>query len=120
MKTYLATYYNNLDGHFLGYMDGHRLVFVMSSPVVAESFAAAADVAWQLHNRDDRPSGQMAPSMSVGDVVRLQYLLLDDRWYAVESVGFSRIPNPMLNENTKPITDRTWEQIRDEERVTNA
>ena len=38
------------------------------------------------HNRDDRPDGQLCPSMSVGDVV-----ILGETAYTVESIGWERV-----------------------------
>lgn len=46
--------------------------------------AAIAEHLFMRHNRDDRPDGQMCPSMSVGDVVVIGEIAL-----TVEAVGFS-------------------------------
>ncbi|MFZ4431624.1 MAG: YodL domain-containing protein [Microthrixaceae bacterium] len=43
------------------------------------------DVIYARHNRDDRPDGRYAPSLSVGDVIALD---ADGRYFAVESFGF--------------------------------
>ncbi len=46
--------------------------------------AAIAEHLFMRHNRDDRPDGQMCPSMSVGDVVVIGEIAL-----TVETVAFS-------------------------------
>lgn len=40
--------------------------------IEAESVAQACEAIFARHNRDDRPDGQVGPSLSVGDVVHLQ------------------------------------------------
>jgi hypothetical protein len=45
---------------------------------------AVAERIWIRHNRDDRPDGQLCPSLSVGDVV-----VIGETALTVESAGFS-------------------------------
>ena len=62
---------------------------------------AAAERVWVRHNRDDRPDGQLCPSMSVGDVV-----VIGETALTVESCGFS----VCSVDASDVIADRTWRQ----------
>lgn len=50
----------------------------------------ALNAIWDRHNRDDRPDGQIGPSLSTGDAVRLDGPN-GPRFYAVASVGWTPI-----------------------------
>ena len=49
------------------------------------------------HNRDDRPDGRLAPSLSVDDVVAV-----DGRFWRVEPIGFDETAEPAT------VAARTW------------
>lgn len=89
---------HNVDSHYMrGFQPGDRLIGGFAGTVeVPEGTApqSTCDVVWSRHNRDDRPDGQQAPSLSVGDVVRI-YVARDGvkwRYYTCEMVGFSEVP----------------------------
>ena len=60
---------------------------------------AAAERVFIRHNRDDRPDGQLCPSMSTGDVVVIGEIAL-----TVESVGFTIC----TVDATDIVTDVSW------------
>ena len=80
--------YTNGSALFMrGYEPGDRLIAGWTGTVTVDgppdAFAIAERI-WLRHNRDDRPDGQLCPSMSVGDVVVIAETAL-----TVESCGFS-------------------------------
>lgn len=83
--------------------DGKMVLF---NPV--KVFVAAAEILFMRHNRDDRPDGQMCPSMSVGDLAEL-----DDVALTCQSSGweFVRLDGAEL------IVDRTWSAVIRESRA---
>lgn len=52
------------------------------------------------HNADDRPDGNVGPSLSIGDVV-----VLGDQAHAVHFIGWKNVPVPTN------ISDKTWVEI---------
>lgn len=61
-----------------------------------------AEMLFGRHNADDRPDGQMCPSMSIGDVVQFGETAL-----SVDRMGFVAVsldPNDL-------ITDRPWSEL---------
>ena len=84
-------------------------VTVWDGEAVRTVTSADLEAVFARHNRDDRPDGQTAPSLSVGDVIavtnmdrggqQVTHPLHGDRimraeFFAVESVGFSRPDGP--------------------------
>jgi hypothetical protein len=69
------TILHNIDAHWSRpYRQGDRLVKGYQGTIpttVGWSSAQHAEPVFMIHNRDDRPDGQSAPSLSVGDVVIL-------------------------------------------------
>jgi hypothetical protein len=65
--------FHNVDAHWSrGYEPGDRLVRGWTDFVPDESSdESTAERLFGRHNRDDRPDGRLAPSLSVGDVVVL-------------------------------------------------
>ena len=114
MTTVAYTNYTNIDaGFFRPYEPGDRLVRGWTGTVeVARghritgdgSLMAAAEVLFARHNRDDRPDGQMCPSMSIGDVI-----LFGEVGLSVDHIGFVVV----RVDPTDLITDRTWVEIRE-------
>lgn len=114
------TLYTNLDASFSRpYERGDRLVKGYSGTVPgwddvdAETQAAllatfAEDTdrytedIFRRHNRDDRPDGQTAPSLSVGDVV----VLAETAW-SVANLGFVRVDLDPAD----LITDRPYLEV---------
>lgn len=106
--------WTNLDASFMRpYEPGDRLVrgwsdvIEVAGPASAVRSDALAEQVWMRHNRDDRPDGQLCPSISVGDVV-----VFGDVALSVDSCGFARVNL----DATDLITDRNWRHVRDEPR----
>jgi hypothetical protein len=98
------TNYTNLDaGFWRPYETGDRLVKGWTGDIDMPPGVAALEVIFALHNRDDRPDGQLCPSMSVGDVV----VLAETAW-SVDSYGFK----PVDLDPADLIVDRTWTEVR--------
>jgi len=101
------TNYTNIDSHFMrAYEPGDRLVRGWTSElpfvVTPELLMETAEVLFMLHNRDDRPDGQLCPSMSVGDVI-----VIGETAVSVASFGFEVV---QLDANDI-INDRTWKEV---------
>lgn len=67
------------------------------------------EAVFAIHNRDDRPDGKTAPSLSVGDVVLVGKPTtgrFDVAW-AVQSIGFTQVSHlaTFLNRTFKPYLD---------------
>jgi hypothetical protein len=90
--------YRNLTSRFSGYTPGDLLWFDAThftldhGPGVADTALAA--VVFAVHNDDDRPDGAYAPSLSVGDVVALDWDSPAIRFLAVDWLGVTEIEGP--------------------------
>ncbi len=102
--------WTNIDARFArAYEPGDRLVRGWQGEMEPEffdsgnvDFATMAEQVFDWHNRDDRPDGQMCPSMSVGDVVQFGEVAL-----SVAFMGFTKVslsPSDL-------ITDQTWLEV---------
>lgn len=58
-----------------------------------------ASYVWSLHNRDDRPTGQICPGASIGDIVQV-----DDTFLLCARVGWLTIPCPDGGRADRPRT----------------
>src|SRR3954454_20367508 len=94
-----------------GYEPGDVLIagWVGATPLdePLDVFAAAEEV-FARHNRDDRPDGQLCPSMSVGDVV-----VFGEEAMSVADIGFARVdvdPSDLSNASgaRAPRCSRSW------------
>lgn len=97
--------WTNLDAGFRRpYQPGDRLVRGWQGEIAADPDALepAADRVFDRHQRDDRPDGQMCPSMSVGDVIQFGEVA-----YSVDRMGF--VPVRLQPEDL--IGDRTWREM---------
>jgi YodL-like len=100
--------WHNFDSHYMrGYQDGDRLIagyqgHVQVPPMTGldEAFAheqnrsdevRTCEEIFRRHNRDDRPDGRDAPSLSVGDVVTLWTGHGWDLW-SCQVVGWHHVP----------------------------
>lgn len=105
------TNYTNMDARFCrGYRPGDRLVRGWSGDIdvpEGEPKIVTLERLFAIHNRDDRPDGQMCPSMSVGDCVRLTNGTYYS-WHTVADVGFE----DRLVDTGDLIEDRTWLEVR--------
>ena len=107
MSTY--TNYTNLDSHYdRPYEPGDRLVRGWTGIVdqrdvsFANGLREIAEDIFARHNMDNRPDGQMCPSMSVGDVIVIGEVAM-----SVARTGFEVV-------NLDPadlITDCAWKDI---------
>jgi hypothetical protein len=97
--------YTNLDSHYLrAYQSGDRLVRGHQGEVDGSaglSMVATAERLFTIHNRDDRPDGQLCPSMSVGDVIAFGEIA-----FSVDACGFKRVDL----DHRDLITDRSWRE----------
>ena len=98
--------YTNIDASFCrAYQPGDRLVRGHQGEVDGSaglSPIAHCEQLFSRHNRDDRPDGQLCPSMSVGDVI-----VFGEVAYSVDHCGFKRVDLDMRD----LITDRTWTEM---------
>jgi hypothetical protein len=104
-QTLTYTNYTNLDaGFWRPYEKGDRLVKGWEGDVAWQpSSIAMLEVLFARHNRDDRPDGQLCPSMSIGDVV-----VIGEVAHSVDNVGFVAV----TVDPADLITDRTWTEVR--------
>lgn len=104
MITY--TNYTNIDASYCRpYEPGDRLVQGWMGEVSGAEgvdLHHIAEVVFALHNADDRPDGQLCPSMSVGDVVVIGEVAL-----SVDRAGFKVVQLDAAD----LITDRTWKEL---------
>ena len=81
---------------------------VVASTDPVPRFEVLAEDVFARHNRDDRPDGQLCPSMSIGDVVMFGEVAM-----SVDGIGFARVdvdPGDL-------IVDRNWQQVVDQGRA---
>ena len=101
------TNYTNLNARYSrGYKRGDRLVKGWEGTIVHhpdDDPIAALETLFARHNRDDRPDGQLCPSISVGDVV-----ILGETAWSVAMVGWVGV----AVDPADLIVDRTWTEVR--------
>ena len=107
--------YRNVGAPFFAYTPGTKLWFDPTAFDVDDlSFAFPAiesyddilsgesprvlDAIFARHNRDDRPDGPYAPSLSVGDVIVLDFGTGRDRFFSVDSFGFTEVEGPLVSD----------------------
>lgn len=90
MSTNIAIDYHilhNLDARFSRpYQHGDRLANGHTGQVTAADPTHVADLVFAIHNRDDRPDGKSAPSLSVGDVI-----IIGETAVSVDRMGFVNV-----------------------------
>lgn len=106
MTTY--TLWTNLDSGFRrAYAGGDRVVRGFFSHVdlddITDDLVMCEEI-WQRHNRDNRPDGHTAPSLSVGDVIEFPHAS-----YSVSAMGFDTV---QMTQDGR-ITDRSWAECLD-------
>ena len=98
--------FTNVDARYARpYEPGDRLVLGHRGQIDVDDVSDLDAVAEQLfarHNRDDRPDGQLCPSMSVGDVIVMAEVAV-----SVASRGF-RVVHP---DPADLIVDRPWRVV---------
>ena len=101
------TNYTNLDSRFARpYEPGDRLVKGWEGDIAVHgNIRGTLEAIFTCHNRDNRPDGQLCPSMSVGDVVVLD--IGRGASYSVKDVGFVGVQLDPAD----LITDRTWREV---------
>ena len=111
------TAFTNVDARFgRPYQVGDRLVRGYAGRVEVEAserreapdLDVVAEQLFERHNRDDRPDGQLCPSMSVGDVI-----VIGEVAVSVASAGFRVV----ALDPADLIVDRPWRHVVDEARV---
>ena len=131
--------YHNLsrEGRLDGFSHGNDLwidptVYTIASPndlwsatgtVIARCDVGDLNAIFARHNRDDRPDGRIAPSLSVGDIIVINdYIhggrypthplypdrMMNSKFFAVEPFGFTEIDPP-----GNVSTDPDWRSARD-------
>lgn len=84
--------YHNQDAHFIrGYQEGDLLQpgyegEIEFDPEPEGKASEFYEAIFMKHNRDDRPDGQTAPSLSIGDLI-----CLSEVWVTVQRFGFGFI-----------------------------
>lgn len=102
-QTLTYTNYTNLDARFSrGYKRGDRLVKGWTGQITQDHPMVMLETLFARHNRDDRPDGQLCPSMSVGDVV-----ILGETAWSVAIVGWVGV----ALDPADLITNRTWTEV---------
>ncbi len=99
-----TNYTNGSTSFRRGYEPGDRLIEGWSGSITVDPTDDAYAIAERLfvrHNRDDRPDGQLCPSMSIGDVVVFAETAL-----TVEDVGFRAVGI----DRSDIVTDLTWRE----------
>ena len=81
---------------------------VVASTDPVPRFEVLAEEGFARHNRDDRPDGQLCPSMSIGDVVMFGEVAM-----SVDGIGFARVDV----DHVDLVVDRTWLQVIDQDRA---
>ena len=90
--------HHNADSHYMrGFARGDRLLRGYRGSVEVPARPEGHDLLglcsliFARHNHDDRPDGQQAPSLSIGDVIEVHVGGM--RWdaYTVEPVGFRKV-----------------------------
>jgi hypothetical protein len=123
--------YRNVGAPFTAYRPRTKLWFDTTRYSVADALGGrdaehvtdgpvppVLDYIYARHNRDDRPDGQLAPSLSVGDVIVLDFGTGRDRFFSVDSFGFTEVEGPQLTDvynagfgNLGPLYGRsTWSE----------
>lgn len=96
-----------------GFTPGHplRLAHTSSQDRAGRTNETIAEEMFRLLNRDDRPNGKVAPSMSVGDVVTIE----DEdgpRSLAVRGIGFDLLVDALV-----PTADAIVRLVEDLDRA---
>ena len=94
--------YHNVQSGFQPYVPGDRLWFDGTAyEIPADEYDGAFDLLEPIterHNRDDRPDGQRAPSLSVGDLVALDWGTENTTFWAVERLGWEQVEGPLFTQ----------------------
>lgn len=100
--------YRNVGAPFFAYEPGTMLWYDPTPFAIADASTApdaldgeaplVLDAIFYRHNRDDRPDGPYAPSLSVGDVIALDWGTERTRFFSVDSFGFTEVEGPLLTE----------------------
>lgn len=110
--------FQNLDGNYrTPYKEGDRLLLAWVGSVEGdEPGEAAAELVYELLNRDDRPNRYVAPSLSIGDVVSLA---TDDgslSTWAVGQFGYQQVPEVVPDPDQAAAYHRARQEAEDLQR----
>jgi hypothetical protein len=97
-------YYANVSRNlFFGYEPGDRMILGWEGETPAGDSEDVLERLYVLLNRDDRPTGRICHSMSIGDVV-----VLDGQAWACAREGWVKAEAPTN------ILNRTWSEAHDD------
>lgn len=99
-----TNYTNGSASFHRGYEPGDTLIEGCSGTIAidpADDAHAIAERLFVRHNRDDRPDGELCPSMSIGDVVVIAETAL-----TVEDIGFRAVNV----DRDDIVVGRTWRE----------
>lgn len=97
---------------FMAYGRGDRLWFdaaahevAAPAPGVHDPRTALLERIFERHNRPDRPDGPYAPSLSVGDLVALDWGTEETTFWAVGRVGWVEVEGPFFTQVVNAAED---------------
>lgn len=100
--------YRSMSGPTLG--EGEQFVQTWEGEVPEQpTLFHASEAVYHQHNVDSRPTGQICPSMSVGDVVVFETGQIETAMVCA-SMGFEEVPEGLRYE----VLDTTWRALMDE------
>ena len=100
---YTYTLWTNVGSGFRRiYQPGDTIVRGFCGTIEASNVDEAADRLFARHNSDGRPDGQIAPSMSVGDVIEFNECAV-----SVADIGFAVV----IIADRDRVTDRSWSEV---------
>lgn len=93
-----------------GYKHGDLVMEAGVQDFGVDDDLGACESAFMFWNRDDRPNGQTAPSLSVGDVVMVRGGTLPGvRYYQCDRLGFTLMPDTpievIFDEQARTVAD---------------
>lgn len=95
------------------YRPGNRLTPYYAGEVDDDEYLAAAETLFMRHNRDNRPCGRLAPSLSIGDVIVFHNG--DRHAFACALEGFERVDVDTMA--TLPESYLEWLETERKERA---
>jgi hypothetical protein len=109
--------FQNLDGNYrTPYKEGDRLLLAWVGSIDGREGEAAAELVYELLNRDDRPNRYVAPSLSIGDVVSLAAEDGSFSTWAVGQFGFQQVPEVVPDPDQAAAYHRARQEAEDLQR----
>lgn len=113
MTTYRI--YHNVQSRFDPYTPGDRLWFDAAAYEASvpdgthDPVTTLLEVIFDRHNRDDRPDAFSAPSLSVGDIVALDWDNENATFWAVGRFGWTEVVGPYHDQ----VVNAPWSDHED-------